>query len=121
MSDISTTSTPAPITRKVSRYFGQYIVKSHFQFKFSLVVFFCMAAVSFFVWMEGNLAVKNMIETGAVAGEDAIAQLHLLNSIIGRTFILGLAVTFGLALFFSHFVAGPIYRFQRILDEMKLG
>jgi methyl-accepting chemotaxis protein len=111
-----------PIPQKrVSRFFGQYIVKSGFQFKFSLIVFGCLSAVAFFVWLEGNMVVKNMIATGAVTGEEAIAQLRLLNGIIGRTFVIGLAVTFGLALFFSHFVAGPVYRFQRILDDMKLG
>ncbi len=73
------------------------------------------------MWLEGNVAVTQMIETGAVTGEEAIAQLHLLNGMIGRTFILGLAITFGLSLFFSHFVAGPVYRFQRILDDMKEG
>jgi len=113
-------SNPTP-PKHASRLFGQYIIKSRFQFKFSMIVFCCLSAVAFFVWMEGNLVVKNMIENGSVTGEDAIAQLNLLNAIIGRTCILGLAITFGLSLFFSHFVAGPIYRFERILDDMKGG
>jgi methyl-accepting chemotaxis protein len=108
-------------SKRTSRIFGQYIIKSRFQFKFSLVVFFFMSAVAFFVWMEGNFAVTQMIQTGAVTGEEAIAQLHLLSGMIARTFVLGLALTFGMSLFFSHFVAGPIYRFQRVLDDMKTG
>jgi methyl-accepting chemotaxis protein len=107
--------------KRVSRFFGQYIIKSRFQFKFTFVVFFCLSAVAFFVWLEGTFAVTQMIKTGAVTGEEAIAQLHLLNAMIARTFVLGLALTFGLTLFFSHFIAGPIYRFQRILEEMKSG
>jgi methyl-accepting chemotaxis protein len=110
-----------PPQKRVSRIFGQYIIKSRFQFKFSLIVFACLSCVGFFVWLEGNFVVKNMIASGAVHGEEAILQLHLLNSIIARTLVLGLAVTFGLALFYSHFVAGPIYRFQRVLDEIKMG
>lgn len=107
--------------KRPSRLFGQYIINTHFQFKFSLVVLFFLASVAFFVWIEGTMAIKNMVATGAVVGDEAIAQLNLLNSIIGKTLILGLAVTFGLSLFFSHFVAGPIYRFQKTLQEMRDG
>ena len=62
-----------------------------------------------------------MIASGAVSDPTAIDQLRLLNSIVGRTIMLGLAVTFGLALFFSHYLAGPLYRFERTLDDMRGG
>lgn len=108
-------------TRRVSRIFGQYIIKSHFQFKFSLVIFSFLAIAALIIYLEGRWAVDNMITSGAVTGEEAILQLKLLNGIIGRTSILALAITFGVSLFFSHFVAGPIYRFQKVLDEMRDG
>jgi methyl-accepting chemotaxis protein len=108
-------------TRRPSRFLGQYIIKSHFQFKFSLIIFIFLASVACLVFLEGHWVVENMISTGAVTNEEAIAQLRLLNSIIGRTSVLGIAIVFGLSLFFSHFVAGPIYRFQKTLEEMREG
>lgn len=117
--NVSSAQVPQP--KRPSRLFGQYIIKSHFQFKFSLIIFLFLSSVALLVYLEGHLAVQNMIDSGAVTGEEAIVQLRLLNSIIGRTSILGLAITFGLSLFFSHFVAGPIYRFQKILEEMQNG
>lgn len=109
-----------PIQRK-SRIFGQYIIKTRFQFKFGIMIFIFLALASLLIWLEGHVFVKNMISSGTITGEDAIQQLHLLNGIIARTSILAVAITFGLALFFSHFIAGPIYRFEKTLEQMRDG
>lgn len=113
-------STPSE-KKRASRFFGQYIIKTRFQLKFSLVVFAFLAVASLLIWLEGKWAVEYMVKTGAVQSEEAVAQLKLLNSIVGKTTVLGLAVTFGLSLFFSHFLAGPIYRFEKTLEEMREG
>jgi len=117
---MSTSEITTP-SKRPSRLFGQYIIKSHFQFKFSLVVFCLLSAVAFLVWLEGNFAVTQMIQSGAVSGEESVAQLRLLSGMVARTCIIGLAITFGMSLFFSHFIAGPIYRFQRVLEDIKQG
>ncbi len=110
----------SPVQRK-SRLFGQYIVKTRFQFKFGVMIFIFLSLASALIWLEGHVAVKNMIDNGMVTGEDAIQQLRLLNGIVARTSILAVAITFGLALFFSHFIAGPIYRFEKTLEQMREG
>lgn len=110
----------SPMRRK-SRIFGQFIIKTRFQFKFGIMIFGFLSAASLLIWLEGHLAVNNMVASGMVTGEDAIAQLKLLNGIIGRTSVLAVAITFGLALFFSHFIAGPIYRFEKTLEQMRDG
>ncbi len=107
--------------QRKSRIFGQFIIKTRFQFKFSVMIFIFLFAASLLIWLEGHIAVKNMVESGMVTGEDAITQLKLLNSIIAKTSMLALAITFGLALFFSHFIAGPIYRFEKTLEQMRDG
>lgn len=103
------------------RFFGQKIIKTRFQFKFAFSILIFLAIAAFIVWLQGRLAVNSMIASGAVTDPAAIDQLRLLNSIVGRTIVLGLAVTFGLALFFSHYIAGPLYRFERTLEEMRGG
>lgn len=109
-----------PIQRK-SRIFGQFLIKTRFQLKFSLMIFFFLSCAAVLIWLEGHVIVKNMVASGMVTGEDAIAQLKLLNGIVARTGVLALAITFGLALFFSHFIAGPIYRFEKTLEQMREG
>lgn len=107
--------------KRTSRFFGQYIIKHRFQFKYSLLVFLFLSLMAFVMWLEGYLAVKNMINSGMVAHEDAILQLKLLNNIMAKTSLIGLAIAFGLSLFLSHFIAGPLYRFERTLEEMRDG
>jgi len=111
----------APETKRPSRWLSQRIIKTHFQLKFSFMIFFFLSVAMALIWLEGHFAVKHMVATGMVSGGDAIAQLELLNSLIGKTSILALAITFGLALFFSHYIAGPIYRFEKTLEAMKDG
>jgi methyl-accepting chemotaxis protein len=75
----------------------------------------------FAIWLEGHLALESMQRSGMINDLETIAQLKSVNTVIGNTSILMVAIVFGLSLFFSHFVAGPIYRFEKTLEEMKLG
>lgn len=121
MSENESVLTHAAPQRKVSRWFGQYLINLRFQFKFSLVIFIFLSVAAFTIWVEGKLAVKNLIETNMITDPQSIENLHILNDIVGKTSILALAVTFGLSIFFSHFIAGPIYRFEKILEEIRAG
>jgi methyl-accepting chemotaxis protein len=102
-----------------SRFFGVKIIKTQFQFKFSVVVFLFLACSVGVIWFWGNLMVGKMIESGMLSGDDAIASVNVLKDNIAYLSILALAITFGLSLFFSHFIAGPIYRFEKTLESMR--
>jgi len=110
---------PTPPVRP--RFIGQKIIKTRFQFRFAFTILAFLSISALIVWLQGRVAVSNMIASGAVTDPGAIDQLRLLNSIVGRTIILGLAITFGLALFFSHYIAGPLFRFEKTLEEMRGG
>lgn len=112
---------PSTASKPRSRWIGQKLIKTRFQMKFAVSILFFLAIASAIVWLQGRVAVSNMIASGAVSDPSAIDQLRLLNAIVGRTIILGLAITFGLALFFSHYIAGPLYRFEKTLEEMRAG
>ncbi len=107
--------------RSVSRILGQYIVKYGFQFKFSLIFLGIIGAACFLIWMEGSMAIERMLASGAVTNEDVIAQLRLISTIMGKTSLLVGAVAFGLALILSHYIAGPVYRFEKTFEEMRNG
>jgi methyl-accepting chemotaxis protein len=102
-----------------SRFLGVKIIKTGFQFKFSLIVFLFLAFSAGSIWFWGHATVNQMIESGMVHGEDAIASMQMLQSNIAYISLLALAITFGLSLFFSHYIAGPIYRFEKTLESMR--
>jgi len=107
--------------KRTSRLFGQYIIKHRFQFKFSFVIFIFLAVAAFTIWFEGRWAVGRMVTSGLISNDEAIQHFSYLNQLVAYTGCLALAVTFLLSLFFSHFVAGPIYRFEKTLEEMRNG
>jgi methyl-accepting chemotaxis protein len=112
---------PAAGAPQRPRFIGQKIIKARFQFKFAISILVFLSVAAAIVWLQGRMAVSNMIASGAVTDPSAIEQLKLLNSIVGRTIILGLAITFGLSLFLSHYIAGPLFRFEKTLEEMRGG
>ena len=121
MTEESAASHSAPVRGRVSRFFGQYIVKNRFQFKFSFVIFLFLATAMTVIWLQGSWVVSRMISQGLVTGDEAISHLRILNQNILYLSVLALAVVFGLTLFFSHFIAGPLYRFEKTLEQMREG
>jgi len=104
-----------------SRIFGQYVIKHGFQFKFSLIIFAILALSTLVMWLEGYLSISRMVDSKLILDDNIIQQLRLLNGIIGKTGIILIAFVFGAALFLSHFIAGPIYRFEKTFEEIRNG
>lgn len=107
---------------KTNRIFGQYIIKHGFQFKCALVLFGMLAASLGIVWLEGRWMVGRIMEAnGNILPEDVKNQIELLLGITGKTSLFFSAIGFGLTLFLSHFIAGPLYRFEKTFEEMRDG
>jgi len=106
---------------RVSRFFGQYIIKHRFQFKISSIIFVILATSTLVMWFEGHATLNRMVDAGFFPSDDVIQHLRLMNAMIGKTGILILAIAFGFSLFLSHFIAGPIYRFEKTFEEMRSG
>src|SRR3989338_3267482 len=103
----------------VSRLFGIKIIKTRFQFKYSIIVFIFLAISAGCVWFWGNMTINQMIESGMIRGDDAVEAVKVLRDNIAYISILSLAIVFGLTLFLSHYIAGPIYRFEKTLEAMR--
>lgn len=121
MSDVTPTGSAMESRPRPSRLFGRRIIKQGFQLKFSLLILGFLALAAFVIWLEGHIVVRKLLESNAIVDESAALQLELLNGLVAKTSIIGLAVVFGLSLFFSYFVAGPIYRFEKMLEDMRNG
>ncbi len=104
-----------------SRIFGQYIIKYSFQFRFALAVLTVIAASCLVLYLEVNMAIERILTSGMIGSDDVIAQLNLITGIVGKTALLIIVVDFGIALVCSHYIAGPIYRFERTFQEISEG
>lgn len=107
--------------KRPSRVFGIKLIKVRFQFKFAFMVGTFLAISAGLIYFWGNMTVNRLLNSGMIVGEDAILSLHLLKDNILYISVLSLAITLFLSLFFSHFVAGPMYRFERTLETMRDG
>lgn len=121
MPDASTAEGRPGDRTRTSRAFGQYIIKHAFQFKFSLGLLVILAVATFVLWLESNLAIRSIIRSGAVADPGVIEQLRLLNSVIAKSGIVITALSFLFALYMTHYIAGPLYRFEKTFEELKGG
>ncbi|PYV08341.1 MAG: hypothetical protein DMG07_26115 [Acidobacteria bacterium] len=99
------TGNPPGERRRISRFWGQKLVKLRFQFTYAVTIFVLLGASTFIIWLFGTLAINHMVD----------------NRIIGQLSVFSLALVFGLSLIFSHFIAGPIYRFEKTLETVRDG
>ena len=118
---VMNTGTPSGGRKRPSRLFGQRLIKLHFQFKYAITVSVLLGVSCFIIWLFGTLAVSHMVAAGSISGTQAIDTVRLMNRIIGQISVLALAVVFALSLIFSHFIAGPIYRFEKTLEAIRDG
>jgi methyl-accepting chemotaxis protein len=108
-------------SRHVSRFFGRYLIKERFQFKFAFIVFLFLGIATMTIWWFGNYSVQQLIDNESIKDAIAIEQLHNVNSLIFKIGIIYMVVAIFLSLLFSHLVAGPIYRFEKTLEEIRAG
>lgn len=107
-----------PPYRSKSRIFGQYIIKNHFQFKFGFIFFGILASSTFLLWLESNVSINRLIESDFVKDPGLLEQLKLISGMIGTTAIIVSAASFALALFLSHFIAGPMFSFEKKFKDI---
>ncbi len=62
-----------------------------------------------------------MVQMGLVTNDQFLVQLRILNNIIAKSSALGLVFIYGISIFFSHSIAGPIYKLERVFDQIAAG
>ncbi|MBL0350609.1 MAG: methyl-accepting chemotaxis protein [Elusimicrobia bacterium] len=118
MNASETPNAPAP---QRSRLFGRRIIKPRFQIKFSLAIFALLSLMIGAIWWSGNQFIVHMVDAGLIQKTDAVTHVHTLTHVIIRSVMFTWILAFGVALFYSHLIAGPIYRFGHVLGRMKQG
>jgi methyl-accepting chemotaxis protein len=104
-----------------SRLYGRRLVKQHFQHKFSFIIFSLFLVIVFVNWGVGKYVINQMFELGLIDSTQSLVHFHTLNEVIVKSSCLGLILLYGAVLFFSHYIAGPIYRLERVFEQMAEG
>lgn len=110
-----------PIHHKASRLFGQRIVNIRFQLKFSLTIFFLICLALFFTWIQGEWVVKHFTDSGMINTAQTAMYFQMINKIMVITGGIFMFIAYIIILVFSHQIAGPIYRIEKVLGAMKKG
>ena len=119
--EISQQSSSSADRQQSSRFFGNRIVKQEFQHKFSIFVLAAFSLIIFINWMVGKLMINHMLEMGLIDAQQGGVHLNTLNQIVVKSSCLGLIVLYGVTLFYSHYIAGPIYRIEKVLEKISTG
>lgn len=72
-------------------------------------------------WAVGYWTIQHMFQMGLISSAGSMSQLHFLNGVIVKSSVLGMMVIYGISLFYSHAIAGPIFKFEKMLEEVAKG
>ncbi len=103
-----------------------YFIKKNFQVNFTvkfliIILIEAFLAAGLFLYMS-----KGTLTTGYLGSELRIARTYdffLPMLLLSNLIIVGISAVIGIAvlIFLSHRIAGPLYRFENILDSIKKG
>lgn len=117
--NILTSQTIKPIRQ--NRLLSQYIIKYKFQLKFSLLLTTLIAIGLGLLWLESKVIIDHYVAEKMIPNDEFSANLVLLPAVLGKSVIFIIAVGFGIVLFISHFIAGPIFRIEKTLEGIRDG
>ena len=98
----------------------QYIVKKGFQLRFMIIIITAMVLIAIVTGLSIYSAVMQTL-VNQFHGENLAMIQH---AITYKLFIRSLLLIFAIAIisvFISHRVAGPIYKFERIINDLASG
>ena len=98
----------------------QYIVKKGFQLRFMIIIIIAMVLIAIVTGLSIYSAVMQTL-VNQFHGENLAMIQH---AITYKLFIRSLLLIFAIAIisvFISHRVAGPIYKFERIIKDLASG
>ncbi len=104
--------------QKVAR--KKFMVERGFQIRFMAVIIIAMVLIALVTGMSMYTAVMQTL-VNQFHGESLAAIQH---AITAKLFVRSLLLIFAIAIisvFISHRIAGPIYKFERILEAMAAG
>jgi methyl-accepting chemotaxis protein len=97
------------------------VVNRGFQFKYAIIMFALFGVAAFMVWWEVYTNFKSLLDQGLIHEPAAIRMVSDVSRLVLYKSILSLGIVWFLSILLSHYVAGPIYRFEACLRLLKSG
>jgi methyl-accepting chemotaxis protein len=109
------TSGAPPIRRR------KVVVKRGFQFRYAGIMFVLFALAAFMVWWEVFHTFRSLTADGVITDPAAVRVVGNMSRTVLFKVAAALALVWFLALILSHFLAGPLYRFEACFRLLKGG
>jgi signal peptidase II len=98
----------------------QYIVKKGFQVRFMVIIITAMVLIALVTGLSIYSAVMQTLVSQFHCENLALIQHAISYKLFVRSFLLLFAIAI-ISIFISHRVAGPIYKFERIINDLAQG
>lgn len=121
MQAASTTLTSAAAGLRPGYRRKTLLVKRAFQIKYSLVSLALFGAAAFLVWWEFYNGFHHVVDQGLMGSEQAIRIFDGLGRLLLIKVFIAMGLVWSLSIVLSHYLAGPIYRFEASLKLLKAG
>ncbi len=99
----------------------QVVVNRSFQFKYAAIMFVLFGLAAFMVWWEIYNSFRSLIAQGLVQDPAAVRMVGDVSRVVLYKVMIALGIVWFLSLLLSHYLAGPIYRFEACLRLLKEG
>jgi signal peptidase II len=98
----------------------QYLVKKGFQLRFMTVIIISMVLIALVTGLSIYSAVMQTLVTQFHGENLALIQHAISYKLFLRSFLLIFAIAI-ISIFISHRIAGPVYKFERIINSLTQG
>jgi len=108
--------TPRPTFRRKT-----VVIKRGFQFRYAVIMFALFGIAAFMVWWEIYNNFKSVMDQGLIREPAAIRMVADATRVVLYKVVIALGIVWFLSILLSHYIAGPIYRFEACLKLLKDG
>lgn len=96
-----------------------FLIQRSLQFKYAVITFCLFGLAAFMVWWETYQGISGLSRDGLISDPVVMAWLRQITKIVFGKIVISLALVWILSILLSHYVAGPIYRFQKSLETLR--
>ncbi len=97
------------------------VVNRGFQFRYAIIMFLLFGVAAFMVWWEFYNNFKSVMDQGLIHEPAAIRMVSDAGRVVLYKVLISLGIVWFLSILLSHYIAGPIYRFEACLKLLKDG
>jgi HAMP domain-containing protein len=103
------------------RRLSNLLVKKKLQFKLASIISFLMMSMMISLWLANNWSIAFVMGSKQTNDVVFLGYLHQIRLITLLAGLIIFCANFLFVLPLTHYFAGPVYRFERVFEEMEKG